>query len=426
MTDDDLPDLGELLAFFRIGASDLAALARVQDDVAKASDEFVDGFYQHLLGFEPTRALLEDVTVRERLLAVQKTYLESLTDPVIDAAYVDDRIAIGSTHERVGLETRWYLGAYSLYYGLLQPVILGRKDLSDAERSRTLDALVKRLLLDAELAIRQYIDRRERELSRLNAELTKASQALTREVDETSQDLRRTQIRARAAEQLASVATLVTGLAHEIGTPMGVLRGHAEALEGSVEGERATWRLRMIIEQIDRITSIMQSLLNIARPHEAMRIPFSLRDAVDTAALFLADKFTRRSITVGIEQQGDCTIVGDPEKFQQVFLNLMINGVDAINRDGTLSVRLEGGAETGVTVSVTDDGAGMSPGTAREIFDPFYTTKEAGHGSGLGLMVVKGIVEEHDGRIEVQSEPGRGTTFEIWLPAHAEAGDEGS
>jgi signal transduction histidine kinase len=424
---DDARDLDELLEFFRLGPKDLQRLERVGPDFEAASERLVEEFYQHLLRFEPTQKLLGEAAVRERLRGVQRDYLMSLTKPVIDTDYVAERVTIGEVHERVGLETRWYLGAYSLYFSLLQPVIQARKDLSEAERSRTLAALTKRLLLDAEIAISQYIDRRERELYALNQALTQASQALTREVDETSQDLRRTRIRARAAEQLASVATLVTGLAHEIGTPMGVLRGHAEALEGAVEGERANWRLRMIIEQLDRITSIMQSLLNIARPHEAMKVLIELGEVVETAGAFLADKFSRREIVFRFELSGDCRVQGDPEKFQQVFLNLFLNAVDAIGRGGTLHVRLEGDPKEGVQVRVVDDGTGMSPETLAEIFAPFYTTKEAGHGSGLGLMVVKGIIEEHGGRIEVESAPGDGTEFAIWLPAYlAVAQDDAS
>jgi two-component system sensor histidine kinase HydH len=183
----------------------------------------------------------------------------------------------------------------------------------------------------------------------------------------------------------------------------------------------------MIIEQLDRITSIMQSLLNIARPHEAMKVLIELGEVVETAGAFLADKFSRREIVFRFELSGDCRVQGDPEKFQQVFLNLFLNAVDAIGRGGTLHVRLEGDPKEGVQVRVVDDGTGMSPETLAEIFAPFYTTKEAGHGSGLGLMVVKGIIEEHGGRIEVESAPGDGTEFAIWLPAYlAVAQDEAS
>ena len=410
-------ELAELLEFFSLDEAGLDTLAELRPTFEEHSGSLVDAFYAHLLRFPATSRMLEDEGVRTRLLAAQGRYLMSLADPIIDQRYAADRVAIGSAHERTGLETKWYLGAYALYASLLVPVICSEDGVTEREKEHRVVALTRRLLLDAEIAIAQYIDRREDELNRVNAQLTEASEALSRKVDRTSADLRRTEDRARSAERLASVATLVTGLAHEIGTPMGVLRGHAEALEGAVEGERARWRVEMITEQIDRLTSIMQSLLNLARPHDPMRIEVSLKEVISTAGLFLSDKFTRRGVEFTPALAGDGRIVGDPEKCQQVFLNLFLNAVDALGDEGgRLEVTLEDGDDGAVEVRIIDDGAGISPEAVEHIFEPFFTTKEAGRGSGLGLMVVKDIVEEHGGELTVASAEGEGTTFTLRFP----------
>jgi signal transduction histidine kinase len=412
-----------LLDFFRLEDTDLRILAGLRETLEANADGIVQSFYNHLLHFSETQHLLRDGATRDRLLAKQREYLISLCDPEIDATYLAGRAQIGVTHERIGLETRWYLGAYSLYYSLLLPVIQVKFGDDTVSFERAASALAKRLMFDAEIAIRQYIDRREADLRRLNDELQFAGQALTREVDETHRDLRRTEVRAQAAEQLASVATLLTGLAHEVGTPMGVIRGHAEALESAVEGERAKWRLNMILEQIDRITSVIQSLLNIARPKALLRIPLALEQLIDSSVGFLSEKLRRRAVDVERHFELVPTAIGDPEKMQQIFLNLFINAIDAMPDGGTLGISLSSQDPSQVAILISDTGSGIPESQLTTIFDPFYTTKAAGHGNGLGLVVVQGIVNDHGGRIVARSKVGEGTEFEIHLPvAPAEAG----
>lgn len=412
----DLQSYRSVLDFFRLDESDLEALAGLRDAFEGSADRLVDEFYQHLLRFPETQRLLRNAAVRDRLLEQQRLYLLSLTEPFIGEDYIRSRIRIGTTHERIGLDTKWYLGAYALYFNLLIPLIHDAAGPDPVAIERAQSALAKRLMFDAEIAIRQYVEHRERDLTHLNLELQASGRSLTREVDETTRDLRRTQARAVAAEQLASVATLVTGLAHEIGTPMGVIRGHAESLEEAVEGERARWRLNMILEQIDRITSIIQSLLNIARPKQSMRVPLNLVEPIDDSIAFLSEKLRRRGVVVEKHYEKVPRTIGDPEKMQQIFLNLFINAIDAMPNGGTLGISLGCADSKTIAISVSDTGSGIPADEIETIFDPFFTTKAAGHGNGLGLVVVQGIVREHGGEIEARSLPGRGTEFEIRFP----------
>jgi signal transduction histidine kinase len=409
------PSLKDLTDFFKLEETDLECLANARPIFENNADALVARFYDHLMRFPETEQLLRDPDVRRRLLDTQREYLLSLSESRIDANYVARRQMIGTTHERVGLKTQWYLGAYSLYFQLLVETV--RRDADPAVHDATISALAKRLLLDAEISIGQYIDRWVVDLKHLNDELTHASRALSREVDETSRSLQHSQARMRAAEQLASVGTLVSGLAHEIGTPMGVLRGHAESLESAIEGDRERWRLQMILEQIDRITSIIQALLNIARPRESMRVPLDLPTIAESSAIFVGEKAKKRGVVFSHETGPHPSVLGDPEKLQQVFLNLYINALDAMPEGGTLQVTIDGEGEDEATICVRDSGAGIPKERLQEVFDPFYTTKAAGHGSGLGLMVVKGIIEESGGEITVASEVGQGTEFRIRLPA---------
>jgi signal transduction histidine kinase len=408
-------DLDERLAFLAWSEMDeqlLEALAPILDQHA---DRFVAAFYRHLLSFETMRDLLRSPAVKERLLRKQREYLVSLGTERSDDAYADERIAIGRVHERIGLAPRWYLGAYGLYFSLLAPLVTDSLRDDPARAANSLIALVKRLLLDAQLAIEAYNVQHDEQLAHLNRELAEMSRGLAREQMATAQELRQTESRARAAESLASVATLVAGLAHEIGTPMGVIRGHAEALEGSVQGEKAAWRLRTIRDQIDRISLIIQSLLNIARPKRAQRTPVALGEVADTALTFLSENLRKCNVRVERAFEDVPDVLGDPDKLQQLFLNLFLNATDAMPEGGTLRVAIAPrGAE--IQVVVADTGAGIAPADLPRIFTPFFSTKPAGRGSGLGLVVADGIVADHGGHIEASSEVGCGTTFTMRFP----------
>jgi signal transduction histidine kinase len=416
------PDTRQRLAFLNLGEEDRALLADLEPVLEKHADALVAAFYRHLLSFAPTRQLLRDPAVKERLLAKQREYLLSLARPRFDAAYVAQRRQIGEVHRRIGLEPRWYLGAYALYKSLLAPLIWDLGARGDPERgARTLTALQRLLSFDAQLAMEAYIEAGERNLDYLTEELAAQSRQLEREVEDQGTALRETRAQARAAEELASIATLVAGLAHEIGTPMGVIQGHAKMLESKLpQGDAdARWRLETIQTQIARISKIIQTLLNMARPRKARRVPVALDALLETTLSFVAEKLARRGVEVERALAPAGSVMGDPERLQQLFLNLFLNAVDAMPDGGRLAVTLEPGPDGSAQVRVADTGTGIRPDDLDRIFDPFFTTKPAGEGSGLGLMVCKGIVGDHGGTIEVTSEHDVGTEFRIQLPLAA-------
>lgn len=409
-------DLQLRLDFLALDEQDIARLGDLRPVFEAEGDRLVAAFYEHLLSFEATRSLLADAKVRDRLLLLQRAYLLSLCDAQLDEAYVEDRRRIGEAHVRVGLEPRWYLGTYALYHGLLIPRILAHYQGAPERAEAAIASLNKVLMLDAQLAMESYMEGREERLGTLARDLAESGRGLARKVDEQRAALVKSHARARAAEQLASVGTLAAGLAHEIGTPMSVIRGHAELLESAVEeGSRA--RLQIIVEQIDRIANIMQGLLNLARPHEPQRTALTLADVLDTSLSFLSEKIRKR----GIEVQRDYAeqvpvIAGDPDKLQQLFLNLILNAVDAMEGGGRLRVRVGRSDPRHVEACVADDGVGIPAEDLPHVFEPFFTSKIAGQGNGLGLVVAQGIAGDHGGRLEVSSSEGHGTEFRVVLP----------
>ncbi|HEX7240704.1 MAG TPA: HAMP domain-containing sensor histidine kinase [Longimicrobiaceae bacterium] len=263
-----------------------------------------------------------------------------------------------------------------------------------------------------------------REFNRMVEHLESARAGLIREGEERLLLERRL----RQTEKLAAVGNLAAGLAHEVAAPLHVIRGRAELLlRREPEPETRERNLRIIVEQIGRITLVVQNLLDYARRREPRIERTDLGRVVDGVAEFLEGEFARAGVEVAREGAAGAEVDGDPHLLHQVFINLFMNAVQAM--EGTegrrrITVRLAEGAEGDpgeVRVEVEDTGPGVPPEALPRIFEPFFTTKTGGEGTGLGLAVVRGIVEEHGGRIEAGPAPSGGARFRIAFPAPAEA-----
>jgi two-component system, NtrC family, sensor kinase len=237
----------------------------------------------------------------------------------------------------------------------------------------------------------------------------------------------------RNAERLAGLGRLAAGLAHEIGTPLNVILGRAESvLRTEQVSELGAKHLGIIVSQSERIARIVRDMLDFARVKPRRRTETDLSAALRTTLDLLGQRCTSQGITTQLVTTDALPrVFADPDQLQQVFLNLASNALDAMPNGGRL--RIETGTALGsnperaegprpcVTVTVLDNGVGIAPGAIKHVFDPFYTTKDAGRGTGLGLSVAYGIVEEHGGWFEVHSDADRGTSFRVFLPILAEA-----
>ena len=240
------------------------------------------------------------------------------------------------------------------------------------------------------------------------------------EAFESAERLKKTEKRAREAEKLASIATLTAGLAHDVGTPIHIIMGYAELMEKSLTDENERKRARLIGEQTKRVTDLIQTLLNISRPHEPNLIRMSLAETLEHGLQFYREKLKAHGIKVERHFSEVAPVLGDPDQLEQVFLNLFVNAADAMNSGGTLQVYLRAPDEESVEVIVRDSGAGIEVEHLKKIFEPFFTTKSRGKGNGLGLLVSKRIIVEHEGSIDVESALGEGTEFRIMLPSAPE------
>lgn len=223
------------------------------------------------------------------------------------------------------------------------------------------------------------------------------------------------------AEKLVTVGVLTAGLAHEIGTPLGIIRGRAEVLLGKVKDPAVARDLDSIVRQIDQIGSTIRQVLDFARTQPVELRPVAPEEAVRGAVDLLDWRLRGKGLTVNIQAPpGLASVAADPDQLQQVLVNLLMNACDACAQNGTITVRLRPSDPPGsVLIEVEDDGCGIATEDLNAVFDPFFTTKKRGEGTGLGLPVAASIVRNHHGEISLTSNKGVGTTITVAWPVAA-------
>ena len=223
----------------------------------------------------------------------------------------------------------------------------------------------------------------------------------------------------RKTERLAELGTLASGMAHEIGTPMNVILGRAELLMRKAKDESTKRGLETIVTQVERITKIMNQLLSFARKRPSEQRSVDLVVVIEGVLEMLLEKFKNDNIHVIKDFARDLPpVLADVDHMSQVLLNLILNACQAMPGCGTLTLQLCSKEER-VELRVQDTGVGISKDQISKVFDPFFTTKPVGEGTGLGLTVVHGMIQEHNGTITVESIPNQGTTFTISLPRYS-------
>jgi two-component system, cell cycle sensor histidine kinase and response regulator CckA len=278
----------------------------------------------------------------------------------------------------------------------------------------------------AEEGLRQLIEELETRMEKRTSDLVAANAGLSRALEEG----RRLQEQLRQTQKMESIGTLAGGLAHDFSNLLNIIQGYASMImRHPADPERVIEDVQVIQETVEDGAALAQLLLTIARKPE---VKFDLTDInalLRRLTKLLTGTFPNR-LMISLElDPGVPKVQVDANQINQALLNLCINARDAMPDGGNLLLRtltLSGAglsgrfreikAERYVCISVADTGLGMTEEIKSHVFEPFFTTKEPGQGTGLGLSVVYGIVSNHNGFIDVTSEPGCGSTFLIYLP----------
>ncbi|MDH7479945.1 MAG: ATP-binding protein, partial [Syntrophomonadaceae bacterium] len=228
------------------------------------------------------------------------------------------------------------------------------------------------------------------------------------------------------ADRLAAIGEIAAGVAHEIRNPLTSIKGFVQFIEEELdEYDHRLEYTKIIIREVDRVNKIVNELLYYARPSESQITLADVNRVLEDTLVLVNIKMLQPGITLRKKLAHDLPpVLMDEEQIKQVFLNLIINSIQAIEDSGEITIETgQGENNRFVQVAFHDTGVGIPPDLRAKIFDPFFTTRKKG--TGLGLAVVSKIVENHGGFIEVSSQPGRGSTFVVSLPI-PEEGDKGA
>jgi len=243
--------------------------------------------------------------------------------------------------------------------------------------------------------------------------------------------LKRLELQIRRSDRLASLGTLSAGMAHEIKNPLVSIKTFAQLLPERYQDSdfRETFS-NLIGHEIDRIDSLVNQLLRFARPAKPLLKPLHVHEVLEKSLMLVGHRLYQKEIKLSRSWNAEVdTIRADADQIEQVFLNFFLNAMDAMKHGGELDVtteicsadewaspveELNNEMNEVLRITVRDNGEGIKSEDIAHVFDPFFTTKD--YGTGLGLSVVHGIIQEHGGQIEVDSELSKGTAFHILLP----------
>ncbi len=292
-----------------------------------------------------------------------------------------------------------------------------------------------RMIADVPLAVKEQMvgliriyltQQREFEKDELDFIITVAEQCaciIERVQLMESQQARFTHL-ATQMEKLSSLGRMAAGIAHEINNPLAGILLYSSNLSKKVpSGGPLEEGLKIIIKETQRCKTIIQGLLEFSRDREPQKIPANINDIMETALGIVDNEFRLRHVRIEKQLAQDMVkTLLDENQIEQVFINLLLNAVHAVEENGRVAVQsVVDPAQKIIQVEIVDNGCGISADDIKNIFDPFFSTKT--NGTGLGLSVSYGIIQNHQGDIRVFSEPGKGTHFVIEVPILAENSD---
>ena len=386
-----------------LSSEDMALLAAVAGQVATALEN--GRLYDKLR---------QKAAELERMHQFSQNIIESLNDGLV---------AVGLN----GRVNRWNAGLERIY-GVPRGSAIGEtlETLFDApvvDRLRQTGAETPAVSYRVPLLSRHSTERRRLLVNLATAPLLSSSGGTTGMVVIIENITERVQLeeQLQISEKMASVGLLAAGVAHEVNTPLTGISSFTQLLlDGADPDDPTTDVLKKIETQTFRAAKIVNGLLNLARPGKSDATGLvDINGVINEVLVLLEPQLAAGSVQVRREMENSPIMVaGEEFKLQQVFLNLFLNARDSMPTGGWLSIHTQLEDEEAV-VNVADTGSGIQPEFLSRIYDPFFTTKAPGKGTGLGLSVIYGVVQEHQGVIECESEPGQGTRFTLRLPVAA-------
>lgn len=264
-------------------------------------------------------------------------------------------------------------------------------------------------------------------LAGANEKVVEYMDALEKRYEEKAKALEETQAKLLQGEKLSALGKIVATVAHEINNPLTGVFTYIKLLQRKLkesDGEYATTaafekHLATMGREVERTTSIVLNLLEFSRPKEPTKKRADVNELIEESLALIRGKLDANGVEVETSLEPVPKLNVDPSQVKNVLINLFVNAGEAMENGGTLRVESRFSGEDGtVRIDVIDTGVGIDPASIKEIFDPFFTTK--GKGTGLGLSVASGIVQRHNGWIEIDSTPGKGTRMTVILPMDAE------
>lgn len=271
-----------------------------------------------------------------------------------------------------------------------------------------------------------------RQVNQFNEELTRKIEAATSELAKRNEELRllnealfESQRQLSQSEKLAAVGQVTAAMAHQIGTPLNSISGYIQLIlqDGNLQPKDQD-RLKIIESQLDRLADSVKNLLSSTRPPKPQLRTLDVNEVLEELIHLSEPWFLARNVRFSITLSPNLPpLLGDPTHLQTLFLNLITNALDAMPQGGVLTIKTRQvppplSSEDGkwLEISITDTGIGITEELKKRIFDPFFTTKKMGEGTGLGLPICEKIIKEHSGKIDLESEVGKGSTFSIFIP----------
>lgn len=368
----------------------------------------------YITAYEPIKNIKDDI--------IGILYVGTLEKPYIDIA---NRVMLTFT----GLASLCVLFLLTILYFSTTSIIkpLQRMVLATQEIARgDLDHKVDIRSTDELGVLAASFNQMTEKLKAANTELLEWGRTLEKKVQERTRELLEMQAHLVQSEKLASLGKLAAGIAHEINNPLGgiLIYSHLLLEETPKESPQAE-NLRKIVKETTRCKDIVKGLLEFARPKEPEMAPVDINTVVDKALSIFERQALFLNIKIEKEYGALPPIVVDSGQLQQVFANIIVNAAEAMAGNGVLTIRTSLDVRNKcLRIEFADTGHGIAEEDLPRLFEPFFTTKEVGKGTGLGLAISYSIVQKHEGSIEVQSKPGKGSVFTVVLPMKRENSHE--